>query len=736
MLMAKRLTSDRDARLAPVIFTATIFLSASLLFFVQPLFAKIVLPHVGGSPAVWTAAMLFFQTALIGGYLYAHLLTRYLPLRAQVGVHLALWAVALLTLPPALPEGWQLDTGGWVVWQTLGLFAAGVGLPFFALAANAPLLQFWYSRSGGPMAHDPYFLYRASNLGSLIALLGFPLMAEPLFGAQAIGLGWAAGFVCLGAGLAASGLATRGAAAMTMPRQDRRENAAPRWRDVAGWGFMAFIPSSLMLAVTLKISIDMGAFPLVWAVPLALYLLSFVAAFASRDLLPPSLLTAGGLIALGILLFYTAGLHGNYLTWPDVALLLIAFFLIAVFAHRRLYRARPAGRHLTGFYLAMSVGGALGGLFNSVLAPALFDRVLELGITLGLAGMLFIPLTGEMRRTLYEGIRGILVGGMVSVPAYLTGQSLSGGDWGAVLVILLVGWSISMAFLRRSAAGAYTATIMLALTAVLHMPDGALLRERSFFGLHMVSEAKGMRLYGNGTTVHGAQRLADDTGPGRPEPLYYYHPNGPLAEVFASAAGEEAQNVGIVGLGVGALSCYRRAGQDWEFYEIDPVVDRIARSPELFRFMSDCAPDAPTHLGDARMVLERQAGKRYDILVIDAYSSDAVPVHLTTHEAMQLYLDRLTPEGVLVYHISNRYYDISRPLARSAEALGLAARLKDYTGNERTDPGDVPTTATVFARHPARLEAFEREAGWQVLESDGERIWTDDFANLLSIIRR
>ena len=247
-------------------------------------------------------------------------------------------------------------------------------------------------------------------------------------------------------------------------------------------------------------------------------------------------------------------------------------------------------------------------------------------------------------------------------------------------------------------------------------------------------EAAGLRLYGNGTTIHGAQRIADDAA-ARPEPLYYYHPNGPMAQVLTSARGHTAREIGIVGLGVGSLACYSQPGQNWQFYEIDRMVDDIARNPALFRFMSACADDAPTHLGDARVVLAGQTDLQYDILVIDAYSSDSVPVHLTTLEAVQLYMDRLAPDGVLVFHISNRYYDIDKPLARAAQALGLTARKQHYEGNAKVDPADSPSVVVTLSRSVDALGDLADDPRWKVLEGDGGTIWTDDYANLLSILR-
>ncbi|MCB2115443.1 MAG: fused MFS/spermidine synthase [Rhodobacteraceae bacterium] len=714
----------------PALFTLTIFLSASLLFFVQPLFAKIVLPQIGGAPAVWTTAMLFFQTVLLLGYLYAHLVTRYLPVAAQLALHLLLWAAALAFLPLAIPEGWTYDPAVPAAWQTLTLFALGVGLPFAVLSANAPLIQFWYARSDGPSAEDPYFLYGASNLGSLAALLAFPLIAEPLLGATRIGALWAAGFVALGGFLLLSGLsAARGQSAT------RTATDTPAMPVTAGqigrWLVLAFVPSSMMLAVTTKISTDIGAMPLVWVVPLALYLLTFVLTFTQRPLIATPALRIAYLGALGVLGAVFAGITGAHVGLWGVAGLVVAFLVVALYAHRLLYEARPDGRHLTLFYLVMSVGGALGGFFNSILAPILFDSLAEGGVTTLVAATLV--LSARMRPTRASALRGIAVGSLAAAP--LAVLAFGAADW---LTLKLTMFALAAAvaiLLRRTLPAAAIAAGIVTLTGTYLIPTGDLFRDRSFFGTHRVMEADGMRQYANGTTLHGAERLID-LGRTRPEPQFYYHRNGPMAQVLTSAIGAKAARVGIVGLGVGALSCYARPGQDWTFYEIDGAVDRIARDPSLFTFVSACAPDAPTRLGDARMILAREGDQpRYDLLVIDAYGSDSVPMHLTTLEAMRLYMDRLTPDGVLLYHISNRYYAIERPLARSAEALGLTARLQDYAGNEAADPGDTPSRVVMLARSAAALGALTGDPRWQALQADGGPVWTDDFANLLSILK-
>jgi hypothetical protein len=715
------------AGLVPVLFTATVFLSAGLLFFVQPLFAHLALPRIGGAPAVWTTAMLFFQSVLIAGYLYAHLSTRYLRPGAQVALHAAVFALALSMLPLALPAAGAGDASRPAALQTLLLLAGGVGLPFFLLSANAPLVQAWYARSGAAGARDPYFLYAASNLGSLLALLGYPLVAQPLWGTHAIATGWSLGFLLLGAGLLACGMAAR--AGGGRPDVVRRAAVAsrPGAARILRWTVLAFVPSSLMLAVTTKIATDFGAIPMVWVVPLALYLLTFVVAFSRRPV-PERVLAPVTILSLTALALAFSGLLPSHLPMWAMAGMMAAFFAVALTFHQRLHDDRPDEANLTMFYLVMSCGGALGGLFNSLVAPVAFDRLHEGALTLLVA---LAVLAAPRARALSGRGPLALAPCAVAAAAALLAPRLSGGVQLAALAGL-VGLAVFLA-LRRLLAGAMLAAA-LALIAASTLPSPAVMRERSFFGTHVVSDdpATGLRVYGNGTTVHGAQRLSD-LGSGRPEPLYYYHRNGPMGQVMASARGVAARHVGVVGLGTGSLACYARAGQAWEFYEIDPVVDRIARDPALFGFMPGCAGDAPTHLGDARLVLAAQE-RQFDLLFIDAFSSDTVPVHLMTHEAMRMYLDRVSEDGIVVYHVSNRYYDLERPLGPSVAMLGAHAVWQDYPGRQHDDPGDSPSRVVLVARSAEALAGFASPS-WQPLPADGAAVWTDDHANLLSVLR-
>ena len=719
-------------RLIVVSFVTTIFLSASLLFFVQPLFAKIVLPVAGGGPAVWTTAMLFFQAVLILGYLYAHLSVRYLSTKVQVILHMGLWAMALFFLPPSLPEAWQLEADKAIAPQVLMLFALGIGAPFALLSSNAPLIQSWYSNSGGPSSDDPYFLYASSNFGSLIALLAFPLVAEQFFGASTIALGFTLGFICLGAGLLLCGLLSFSNYSININILNVEDEVDDSAQNYLTWCLYAFVPSSLMLAVTSKLSTDIGAVPLIWVLPLALYLLSFVVAFGRIPQALERSLTSLSVVAILAMLLQFLTLGASQMTILLLIMLLFGFFLVAVFAHRALFQMRPSARHLTKFYLCLSLGGALGGLFNSIIAPSIFNDLAEGPITLAIALLIvlqpFLKLTKS--QILRAGTLGLGLGMTLTIIASQFEPTTA-----TLAVVAAIGFGIPyMVFKAQRGPALLAISCAVSLPLWLAGPTDLIHADRSFFGLHRVLERDGVRLYSNGNTVHGAQSLAD-IGAERPKPLSYYHPMGPMGQVLLSPVGESAGSIGIIGLGVGSLACYARPGQSWHMYEIDAVVDRIARTPEMFTFLDACGPDAPTHLGDARVVLEGQTDLKFDILIVDAYSSNSVPVHLTTNDAIQLYLNRLTEDGVLLFHISNRYYDIGKPLSRSAKNLGVFAWRQFQEGHVTDDPGFKASDVVMIAANRDAASSVLASGNWTELQSDGGPIWTDDKANPLSILK-
>ncbi len=719
----------------PVIFTLTIFLSASLLFFVQPLFAALVLPHIGGAPAVWTTAMLFFQVVLLFGYVYAHLLSKYVPLGWQLGVHAAFWVLALAFLPLSISDGWRYDPQASTTWQTLSLFAVGVGIPFAMLSANAPLLQSWYSKTTGPSAQDPYFLYGSSNLGSLIALLAFPLLAAPYLGATVTAWGWTAIFVLFGGFLLASGglaLHFKKPTDQSLPNDERVDTVSL----ITGlkWVFIAFVPSSLMLAITTKVSTDMGAMPLIWVVPLAIYIFSFVVTFTNRPLIPDQALSKFYLACCAIMAFLMSGYSQGFPTWASALLFAPALMVVAAYAHRQLYLLRPASSHLTVFYICMSVGGALGGLFNSIIAPTVFDKLHEGWISVACAACIGAIAMGR------PSVRNIAIGialAIVAQEAFDTLRNMTGGPAIQVeyqLIAIAVFASAVVAFWRSLVAMALAISVFLLLDAGSRTTSHHLFQDRSFFGTHSIYDQDNVRIYGNGTTIHGYQFI-DELEPGvRPTPLSYYHPESPMAQVLTTSEGLDTANVAVVGLGVGSLACYAKPGQTWEFYEIDHMVDQAARTPSLFTFMSECAPGSSTHLGDARIVLA-QHDVSFDIMVLDAYSSDSIPVHLVTIEAVEMYLDRLAKDGQLVFHISNRYYDLSQPLARIARDLGLNAIIRDDRDERITAKGTQPSVVMVLSADTSRTDKLLQDPRWQIVRPDHKPAWTDDRSNILSALK-
>lgn len=720
--------------LIAVAFTTTIFVSASLLFFVQPMYAKLVLPLLGGAPAVWTTAMLFFQSVLLAGYAYSHAVSTRLPARRQLAPHLVVWACGLAFLPIGVPAGWTYDVTASPIGQTLMVFAMGVGWPFFALAANAPLLQKWYASSGGPAAGDPYHLYAASNAGSLIALLGYPLLAEPLLGTQAISRSWAVGYMVLGVGLVVCGLL---AAREAAPHPDAPKAAAYRLMlpDFVRWVGLAFVPSSMMLGVTSTISNDIGAFPLVWVLPLALYLLTFVIAFAERVRPPQRLVAAAFLVTViaAVVPMATSMLPG--LGWIGFAVLFAAFFSVALLCHMRLYETRPPVAGLTPFYFAMATGGALGGLFNSVIAPVAFDGTTETLIVFALAGLALAGRWRPLRDTIGAAASVAVAVGTATLIALAF--SLAPDDDFIVFAASTAGALLLLAARTAPLRFALTTAGLLIVGNWLYGNQGVIHKARSFFGVYTVRDdaATGLRTLGHGTTQHGLEFIADlDT---RPRILSYYHPNGPLGQIFRSGAVGPDARVGIVGLGVGALACYARAGQQWRFYEIDGLIDEIARTPSLFSYLAHCAGEAPTVLGDARVTLAREADARFDLLVIDAYSSDAIPVHLITIEAIELYLSRLAPGGLLAFHISNRYYRLAPVLGDAARALGVDGyeQFHAATADRPLELGESEAHVVILSRDPGSLSRFAGDPRWHRLVPAGKTVWTDDHANLLGALK-
>ena len=740
-----------------LLFSVALFVSAALLFAVEPMFARMVLPLLGGSPSVWNTAMVFYQAALLAGYGYAHLLSgRGLRWRAA---HLAVMAAALLLLPLGLGPTQRPVPGGDPVGWLLLTMTATVGLPFLLLATTGPLLQRWFAHTGHPHARDPYFLYAASNVGSMVGLLAYPFVVEPRWTLAEQSRLWAIGYGLLLPLIAACAFVARAAASSpAMPRPDPAplSDAPVTWRRRLTWVALAFVPSSLMLGVTMHFSMDIVAMPLLWIVPLAIYLLTFIVAFAARPLIGPRRAAQVLIFAvLGVLIVLEA--HTSETLWLVVGLHLAALLAAGLTCHGLLAADRPGIRDLTEFYVWVAVGGVLGGAFNALLAPLVFRSVAEYPLVLIVACVLAPPWPRRARAKPDAGPSpgeaapaprvsgGDLLAAVILtaiVAGIIFGVRAAGHEWrqGEFVVLLAVLCFPLFAFRRRPVRfGLALGGVMLLSPLAGGAERPTLFAARSFFGIHRIQRmrtpAGTMHQLMHGTTVHGIQWV----DPSRcDEPLGYYHRLGPAGQIFAAfGQAPGARRVGVAGLGTGALGAYAEAGQRWTFFEIDPVVVRIAADPRWFCYLDGMPAPPRVRLGDARLSIATDT-TRYDVLVLDAYSSDAIPVHLLTREAFQEYFAHLTPHGVLVLHLSNRFFDLEPVVARIARDGGWSGRLRsDGQVSERErSQGRFPADWAVVAREERELAPLAGDPRWRRLrERAGVPLWTDSYSSLVSILR-
>ncbi len=735
--------SAAATRPARGLFVVTILTGSFLLFLIQPMVARMALPRLGGAPNVWNSAMLVYQALLLAGYWYAHRLSR-LPFKRQTRLHLALYAVALLTLPVGLVEMDPPRPGMEVFWVPAFL-ALSIGPVFFLVSSQAPLMQRWFARH--PQAGEPWALYAASNLGSFAGLIAYPLLVEPLLPLRAQAWLWSAGYALL---LGLIWLSARARSRLPEPAlagafAPAAAVAAPDpipARRKALWIALAAVPSGLMLSTTTHLTTDIFAMPLLWVIPLGIYLLSFVIAFAEQRMTARviSALAWPAVLGIGGLAMVSQGSNGLL---PVIAALALLFFVCTAL-HTRLYDCRPAAEQLTTFYLAMSAGGALGGLFTALIAPLVFDWVWEHPL-LVLAAALLLPRQGWLNwphtkplereaRLLVIGVAGAAIGLMVW-QLYQTNQYegtetarwvLSGGI--ALLGLVLVPW--------RWAAAGLLVTVMLVqggFQTVQDSRDG--IRTRSYFGIYTVRDyaSGGIRTLAHGTTLHG-QQSTEATA--KCLPLSYYGPGSGAAIGFANASRlfPVRPRLGVVGLGTGSLTGYARPGQSWTVFEIDQAVLNLSRNG-TFTYLRDCAPQARVVLGDARIELGRVRAGSFDLLAIDAFSSDSIPLHLFTDEAFGVYLDALAPRGILLVHISNRFIDLEPALAAEVRARGLHAAVREDeppTGTQWT-----PSTWVAVVRGPDQLAALERVApamAWRKLKPPASSVWSDDHASILPYV--
>jgi hypothetical protein len=735
--------------LALAVYAAAIFLSAGLLFSVQPLFTKMVLPTLGGAPSVWSVALVFFQAALLGGYLYAHLLTHYLPGRQSVVVHLLVLLAATLVLPLGLASNWgRPPADGETLW-ILGLFSASIGLPFFALAANAPLLQAWYARTGHPTSSDPYFLYGASNVGSFLALLSYPFLVEPLTRLSQQIAAWSGLFYALIALIGLCGLLlvrSKNAPPSARPVA-AGPLAAPNVKDAAIWTALAAVPAGLMIAVTAHISTDIAAAPLLWVIPLALYILSYVLVFQTRQLIPHEYFVAAQpfLIALLVATF-AVDLQLNILV--HFAIHVATFFVTCMVCHGELVRRRPAARYLTAFYLWMAAGGVIGGLATAMVAPRLFDWVAEYPLLI-VAAVLCRPgfAMGEEREARLFWFAALVALALLAVPRFLFGYEFEHNAYGGIVIVLLaVALVLSSDPLRLAALVALTFMFI----RVYDTEGIGRTSIRSFFGVHKILDVPGSqyRVLMHGTTIHGAQRIRDAEGNpilARPEPITYYTANSGIGQAIRAARERKGGRIriGAVGLGTGSIACLTEEGDELTFYEIDPSVVRIAREDNYFTFVANCAPDAKITLGDARFTLAEAPDEQYDIIIVDAFTSDAIPIHLLTREAMEIYLKKVLPNGLVVLHVSNRHLELSSVVASIADANGAITRVHvggagDNDEEEYSDAAyRYSTNVAVVGRGDEAFGTLATRESWEIKEPDPtQRVWTDDYSNLIGALIR
>lgn len=772
------------------LFAIAIFTSASLLFLLQPLAGKILLPLLGGSPSVWNTCMVFFQGTLLLGYFYAHVLTTRVPRRHQPVVHLVVMALAAATLPIPVEVGTP-GAGSEVRWLLITL-SLTVGPAFFVLATSGPLLQRWFSTTSHTSARDPYFLYAASNAGSILGLMAYPFLLEPSLSRRAQSIFFTAGFAAFGVmamlcALASRQSATAPVAPASPAAPERASGDEPReapvtWKRRFTWLALAAVPSSLMLGVTQHISTDLAAIPLLWIIPLTIYLLTFIIAFSAKVRLSAP---GWGRIAppLVVLVLFTM-LAAS--TQPFVLLTLLhlaTFFVCAMVCHKRLAEDRPRAEHLTEFYLMLSVGGVVGGAFNALVAPVAFTDIVEYPLVLGLVCLLRPQTAREMGLSRPWARLGIaVVAAMVlvvlvlNIDAAVIGRRVENA-W--LITALRAGLPAVLCMALLLGAGSLrfglAATGLLVASTFIGIGGDIAAERRTFFGVHRVIRHSGgawVQL-SHGTTLHGVQatniplggvpsaRLTPEErfdllfksrreiNPGdepawRPLiPTTYYHPTGPIGDVFKMLTEQNRMGrIALVGLGTGSLAAYAVPGVRMTYYEIDPAVIEIAADPRLFTFITDAARDPAVQigyeLGDGRLRLAATPEGPFDLIVLDAFSSDSIPVHLLTLEAVRGYAEKLAPRGLIAFHISNRYFNLIPPLQRIATELGLRGYLRNDTLMTASMKAEAKRESLwlVMAKTAEDFAPYSTLPTWERLAEERDfPLWTDDYSNLMRVMQ-
>ena len=722
------LSIQKTDKIKLALFTFTLFLSAAMMFGLQPMIGKTLLPIVGGTPSGWIVAMAFFQVMLLMGYFLAYALSRFSP-RIQGILYLLCLGGGIFFLPISLTEHNDLLHGTPEAFDVFRLLTATVAVPFIALSATVSTIQRLFMTTGHPSAKDPYFLYAASNLGSFAGLLLYPFLVEPHSTLTSQFHGWLLGYILLigmtTVCLMASGKKTPAPAKVTKP------SAPVSWKKRLEWICLSFLPSALLLAVTTHITTDIFSAPLLWMMPLGVYLLTFVVAFSKKPLVSYDWITKIQPVAVAAAIFLTLQATGPLATSLIAAgINLLAFGIVALMCHMRLAHTRPVEnpQHLTEFYLMLAIGGALGGVLVAFGAPALFDRLVEYPLLMAASGLLNKNIRLNFSKNHVIAILAGLILIIILSSMNMFGMVVSTSLRNTLLIASFILFTLHP---KMSVRGG----IAIFLAVSLHLwQQSNVLTERNFYGIIKVYDGDTSlvtktpihaRYMQHGTTVHGFQLLGGDVE--ETTPTAYYNREGPLGDIFSLF---NPRTVAAVGLGTGTINCYSMPEREITFFEIDPAVVKMAK--EQFTYLSKCGSGMPRIIvGDARLELKKLENEKFDLIILDAFSSDVVPTHLLTREAIELYLQHLNPGGVILLHISNRHFHLEGPIAITGKVLGLQ---NTFVLRAPTKPYALESNWMLLAPPDINLIPLNKGKWTQVKTQKKIKPWTDDYTDLLDVM--
>ena len=718
-----------------------VFLSAGLVFLIQPLFARLLLPEFGGSPSVWNTCTVFFQTTLLLGYCYTWLSTKWLSPKKQIVVHCSLLLLTLAQLPVGLQLLEDDVAATSPAFRLLIMLTLSIGGPYFAVSTTTPLLQHWFSNSRHRFASDPYFFYSISNCGSILGLLAYPFVVERLFNLDAQEITWSVGYGTLvGLTILCGVLTAREPGSGAIPSSDDNSGKGLDGEDNSStqkmlvrpmtsfrrlrWVMLALVPSAMMLAVTTRITTDVAAVPLLWVLPLVAYLATYINAFARRPLLQFDRLRQILFPALMIAAWMS-------LAGPDSQLRavveIILFLICGIVLHGELAADRPSTEYLTEYYFWMALGGCLGGTLVGIIAPSVFPSYVEFPLILVLAALTQQECPSVGTERIFRAIR-------ITATVLLCGSAMIAcffHVWASMLATTsqFVGFAALGVFFLMNHSRGFALALALVLIPPALLPDiNSLARKRTFFGVHEVTYEEdtesGLRVHrlAHGTTIHGEQVIAPTKL--QKIPRTYYVPTGPIGEALTLAGAEKSsRKVALIGLGSGALMTYSKKGDEFDFFEIDPAVRDIAQDPNLFTYLSQGEGKQQVIIGDGRLKLAEKKEETYDVIVLDAFGSDSIPIHLLTADALDIFMSRLKSDGALIIHISNRHLDLEPVPGRYAAERNLPARASIKAA----------THAIVISKSEELISQLSKLEGWYPPRRNAS-LWTDTYSSVLDVV--